>query len=151
MPETTVDVKKSPVVSVMTHWVTIELLNRIVSEKSTPELRTRIKSEVLSNIASLAGPSPTRVETILAETVALSLLALRTHEAHFASAESSGVVTIAQAKHYLRKIEHAQRRMESSLRTLATVRRLALPTVQVNLAQNQVNQVVAGGHPPAIG
>jgi hypothetical protein len=46
---------------------------------------------------------------------------------------------ISQADLQHRKIDNAHARFRSSLRTLAQVRKLALPTFQVNIARNQVN------------
>jgi len=45
----------------------------------------------------------------------------------------------SQADLQHRKIDKAHARFLSSLRTLAQVRKLALPTLQVNIARNQVN------------
>ena len=47
--------------------------------------------------------------------------------------------TIAQADLQQRKIDKAHARFLSAVRTLAQVRKLALPTLQVNIARNQVN------------
>jgi hypothetical protein len=46
---------------------------------------------------------------------------------------------ISQADLQHRKINRVHARFLSSVRTLAQVRKLALPTVQVNIARNQVN------------
>jgi hypothetical protein len=50
--------------------------------------------------------------------------------------------TMAQLEFRDRAVDRATRRYLAVLKTLATVRRLAVPTVQVNVARNQVN--VAG-------
>lgn len=47
-----------------------------------------------------------------------------------------------QAELHQRKIDAAHRRFLSAVRTLAQIRKLALPNLQVNIGQNQVN--VAG-------
>ena len=44
-----------------------------------------------------------------------------------------------------RRIDRAHRRFLSTLKTLAAVRRLALPALQINVARQQVNQLNAGG------
>ena len=84
----------------------------------------------------LAGPSPTTIERLLAERAATCWLVL--HKVELDEAQSKGA-TIAQADFYRRRVDSAHRRYLSSLRTLATVRKLALPSIQVNIGENQVN------------
>jgi hypothetical protein len=43
-----------------------------------------------------------------------------------------------------RKIDKAHARFLTAVRTLAQVRKLALPTLQVNIAKNQINVAEAG-------
>jgi hypothetical protein len=54
-------------------------------------------------------------------------------------------MSLAQSEHAQRRIDRAHRRFLSTLKTLATVRRLALPALQINVAGQQVNQLNAGG------
>ena len=89
--------------------------------------------------AELAGPDPTPIERLLAERAAYCWLVVWRYEEHLASAKD---LTVKQAEFHQRRIDAAHRRFLSSLRTLAAVRKLALPAVQVNIGQNQVN--VAG-------
>jgi hypothetical protein len=51
---------------------------------------------------------------------------------------------ISQADLQHRKIDKAHARFLTAVRTLAQVRKLALPTLQVNIARNQVNVAEAG-------
>ncbi len=53
-------------------------------------------------------------------------------------------LSIRQAQWHERKIDHCHRRYLSTLRTLATVRKLGVPAVQINMAHQQVN---VGGSP----
>ena len=48
-------------------------------------------------------------------------------------------VRLALGAYYQRAISQAQRRYLAALKTLATVRKLALPSVQINIARKQVN------------
>ena len=48
-------------------------------------------------------------------------------------------MTLAQADFQYRKIDRAHARFLSAVRTLAQVRKLGLPTLQVNIGANQVN------------
>jgi hypothetical protein len=52
----------------------------------------------------------------------------------------------AQVQEYQKWLDRAHRRYLSALKTLATVRRLLVPAVQVNIADKQVN--VASGAAP---
>jgi hypothetical protein len=95
-----------------------------------------------------AGPAPCRIEQVLAETATLAWFALRLYEGTYAaSSNSEQGLTIKQADFHLRRIERAHRRFMSSLKTLATVRRLALPALQINVASQQVNRINARGAP----
>ena len=95
--------------------------------------------------ADLAGPSPSlgRPSGCSPRSPPCSWFALRLHEANYASGSTSQKGgTIAQSEHGQRRIDRAHRRLMMTLKTLATVRRLAVPSIQVNVANQQVN--VAG-------
>jgi hypothetical protein len=47
--------------------------------------------------------------------------------------------TLRQAEYHLHRIDSAHRRFLSAIATLARVRRVALPALQVNIGENQVN------------
>jgi hypothetical protein len=84
----------------------------------------------------LAGPAPSALEAILAERLAICWLAVHLYEAVYAKLH--GILSIAEDEHYQKKIDAAHRRFLSAARALATVRRLAIPALQVNLiAENQ--------------
>ena len=89
--------------------------------------------------AELEGPNPTPIERLLAERASLCWFIVNRYENAYVNAEGW---SIAQADLQQRKIDKAHARFLSALRTLAQVRKLALPTLQVNIAKNQVN--VAG-------
>jgi hypothetical protein len=90
----------------------------------------------------LAGPAPTPIERLLAERAATCWFTVNLYETLFS--QSSGQ-TLRQAEYHLRKIDSAHKRYLSSLATLARVRKLALPALQVNVGTNQVNVARAGG------
>jgi hypothetical protein len=92
--------------------------------------------------AELGGPSPSPVERLLAERAVCCWLHLY-HLEHAYGSKAS--MSFELAAHYQRSIDRAHRRYLSALKALAEVRRLAGPTVQVNIARKQVN--VAGGTP----
>jgi hypothetical protein len=94
--------------------------------------------------AELAGENPTPLERLLAERVALCWLALHDVEVRFAQAKD---LSIKQATYWQERIDRSHRRYLSAIKTLATVRKLALPVLQVNIAKRQVN--IAGPAPDA--
>jgi hypothetical protein len=91
-----------------------------------------------------ARPSP--VERLLAHIAASSYFAHRMHEAYYAASGSEGGMTLAQSEPAQRRMDRAHRRFLSTVKTLAAVRRLALPTLQINVAQRQqIAQLNGGG------
>jgi hypothetical protein len=82
--------------------------------------------------SQLAGTDPTPLERLLVDRVLIGWLAL--HEAEVGY-ERAGSLTIAQADFYRRRLDSLHRRFLSAIRTLATVRRLAVPILRVNLAE----------------
>jgi hypothetical protein len=94
--------------------------------------------------AELAGPAPTPLERLLVERIAICWLHLHHLEMIYASKES---MALELGAYYQRSISAAQKRYLSAIKTLATVRRLALPVLigQVNIAGKQVNKVAMSG------
>jgi hypothetical protein len=84
----------------------------------------------------LEGPSPTFLEKLLAERAAICWFNVTIYETLYAQSKD---LTIAQAKWQVRRINAAHDRFLKSVATLARIRKLALPALQVNIAQNQVN------------
>jgi hypothetical protein len=82
--------------------------------------------------AELEGPNPTPIEKLLAERAAVCWFIVYWHENSFLESDV-----------HQQRIDRAHARFLSSLRTLAQVRKLAVPALQVNIARSQVN--VAGG------
>ena len=89
----------------------------------------------------LAGAEPTPIERLLAERTASCWLIVYEYERQYANA---GQLEMRQAEFHQRRIDAAHRRFLSSLKTLATIRRLAIPAIQVNVAEKQVNVVNRG-------
>jgi hypothetical protein len=87
----------------------------------------------------LAGPDPTPLEQLLAERAALCWLDANVTDALYATDEG---ISFKQAEYQGRARERAQRRFLQAVKTLAMVRKLGLPSIQVNIGENQVN--VAG-------
>jgi hypothetical protein len=86
--------------------------------------------------ADLAGQDPSPLERLLADRIALCWLSLHDAEVRFAQAKD---LTWKQVRYWQDRIDAAHRRYLSGIKTLATVRKLALPAVQVNIARRQTN------------
>jgi hypothetical protein len=86
--------------------------------------------------AELAGPDPSPIERLLAERAAVCWFAVTAYET---IDNGSTDRTLRQAEYQLRRAESAHRRFLSAVATLARVRKLALPALQVNIGANQVN------------
>ena len=87
--------------------------------------------------ADLAGPVPAPLDRLLVDRVVACWLQL--HYADMLLAQNAGKLTLAQADYRQRTRDHAHRRYLSAIRTLALVRKLAAPVLQVNIAKRQVN------------
>jgi len=136
-------VKAKPADRIMDNWAVGKLIDWAAGKEGNPKTKASLKEELCEVAAELAGPSPSPVERVLAETAATSWFAYRLHEAHYAASVEGGM-TLAQSEHAQRRIDRAHQRLLSTLKTLATVRRLALPALQINVARQQVNQLNAG-------
>jgi hypothetical protein len=97
----------------------------------------RKKLEVMRG--ELAGPASAPLELLLAERIVTCWLHLHHLEMMHANLDT---MSVDLAMHYQKCIDRAHRRYLSAIKTLATVRKLALPVLQVNIARKQFN--VAG-------
>lgn len=93
----------------------------------------------------LAGPAPTPLELLLVERVLVCWL--HAHYADTIYAQNMKDLSREWGDYYQRRQDRAQRRYLSAIRTLAQVRRLLIPAVQVNIGAQQVNvaQVAKSG------
>jgi len=79
------------------------------------------------------------LEQLLVEQVALCWLRHNELERRYTKVSSSGVQTIAQADYWERRLSASQRRYLRACETLARIRKMQLPMMQVNIGQHQVN------------
>jgi hypothetical protein len=86
--------------------------------------------------AELAGPQPSPLERLLVERIVLCWLHLHYDETLYV--QNLEKLTLRQDEFYQQRISKAQARYLSAIRTLAQVRRLGVPAVQVNIGQQQV-------------
>jgi hypothetical protein len=87
----------------------------------------------------LAGPNPTPLERILCERVALCWFDAHELDRRFSDQTD---MSFKAAEYRENRRDRANKRFLAACRTLAAVRKLALPAIQVNVARQQVN--VAG-------
>jgi hypothetical protein len=84
----------------------------------------------------LAGPQPSPLERLLIERIAICWLQLSYAEVLYA--KNIQDLGFQQAEHYEQRVSKAQARYLAAIRTLAQVRRLGVPAMQVNIGQQQV-------------
>mgnify|MGYP007086306384 FL=1 len=89
----------------------------------------------------LARPGDGELERLLVQQVVLCWLKLAYTEYQHRHYLTTGTTTITQADFWERRLSAAQHRYLRATETLARVRRLQLPAVQVNIAEQQVNQL----------
>lgn len=89
--------------------------------------------------ADLAGPNPTPIERLLVERVVACWLQVQDADIRYAQAKD---LSVKWYEYYQRRMNHSHKRYLSALKTLALVRKLAVPVLQVNIAKKQIN--VAG-------
>ncbi len=101
----------------------------------------------------LAGPNPTPLEVLLVERIALCWY--HVHLCETAVGLNAGTMSLAQAAYQDKRLNSAHKRYLGAIKALAQVRKLQLPSVQVNIGEKQVNiaQVNGspGGHPIGAG
>lgn len=84
----------------------------------------------------LLGPNPTPVERLLAERVVACWLQVQDADYRFGSMKEP---TFKQSEFAQRRMDRANARYLAAVKTLALVRKLAVPALQVNIARRQLN------------
>jgi hypothetical protein len=138
-------VKWSVAERLMDNWAVGKLIDWAAGKDGNAKTKASLKEELCDVAAKLSGPSPSPTESVLAETAATCWFAFRMHEAQYAGNITADGMSLAQSEHAQRRMDRAHRRFLSTVKTLAAVRRLALPALQINVARQQVNQLNAGG------
>ena len=99
-----------------------------------------VKETLLRHVAGLQeeleGPTPSALERLLAERVVVCWLELQCLDPALRGEEQ---MPLRVAEFYDRQRDRAHRRYLAAMRSLATVRRLVVPSVQVNIGAKQVN------------
>ena len=102
-------------------------------------VREGLRRKLESLRAELGGLTATPLERLLVERIVACWLHLHHLEANYAGKDS---MPLELATYYQRSLSAAHKRYLSAIKTLAVVRKLAVPVLQVNIARRQVN--VAG-------
>jgi hypothetical protein len=102
----------------------------------TESLKTGYK-EVIKGLGLTTSPP---LERLLIQQVVMAWLRLAYVEYQYTSI-TDGDQLIRRVDHWERRLNAAQRRFLRACSTLARIRKLNLPPIQVNIGQNQINQV----------
>jgi hypothetical protein len=120
-------------------WLRQSLISRASGENVLAQ--EAIRRKIAAVQAELEGQTPTPIERLLAERASLCWFMVYWYENEYANADGWPVHQVDLQQ---RKIDRAHARFLSAVRTLAQVRKLALPALQVNIAKSQVNVAGAG-------
>ena len=112
------------------------LVRRIAGEKHAA-LQEIYYRKLTAMQEELAGPQPAPLERLLVERIVTCWLHLSYAETIYAQHMQD--LSLRQAEFHEQWMSKAQARYLSAIRTLAQVRRLGVPAVQINVAEQQVN------------
>ena len=106
---------------------------------------------VLQRLSSLrmelSGMVPSPLEVLLVERILTCWLEVQYYDALYA--QNMKDLNLRQGDYYQRRQDRAHMRFLSAVKSLAMIRRLQLPVVQVNIGEKQVNVVTPSGKLPA--
>lgn len=118
---------------------------RLIDDMNAPRSMKRSMQSGLSAMAAeLARPEDGALEALIIRQIVGAWVRLAYTEYAYNGALVAGNQTLAQADFWERRLTAAERRYLRSCETLARVRRLGVPAVQVNIAERQLNQVTRG-------
>jgi len=109
-------------------------VNALAGDKLAFKEALQRKMELLR--AELAGSNPTPMERLLVERVVACWLQVQDADVRYAQAKD---YSPKWGEYYQRRMNHSHKRYLSALKTLALVRKLAVPVLQVNIAKKQTN------------
>jgi hypothetical protein len=89
--------------------------------------------------SELEGPMPSPIERLLVERIVACWLQVQEADLCASNFNSGG----PKGRFFMKRQDRAHRRFLSAVKTLATIRKMALPTLQINIGQNQVNMAGA--------
>jgi len=105
---------------------------------TNPVLMEGVERTLASLRSDLLGNAPTPLERLLVERILACWLQMQYADRRAAAFERQGG-SFKQGEYWQKQQESAHRRYLTAIRTLAQVRRLLTPAVQVNIAEKQIN------------
>ena len=116
-----------------------EVQSRLIAEVAGKNALTRgaVTEKMEALRQELNGPNPSPLERLLVERIVLCWLQMYHEDVR--DAQKGERAESSSGLNRQRRAETAQRRFLAAVKALATVRRLALPMLQVNVAEKQVN------------
>lgn len=117
-----------------------QLVKQVSGGSVVAEEATRFRVTQLR--AALVEPGDTELETMLIHRVALCSVALNNAETHRARLWENGDITTQLADFWDKRVSRLHSDFLKACKTLAQVRRLRRPVIQVNVGDKQIN--VAG-------
>ena len=112
-------------------WIKTAMGKNLAGQEALERKAKALRSE-------LAGQAPSPLEALLVERIIACWLQLNYVETLHAQ-RLQGELSWKATDHYQDWLDHAHRRYLTAIRTLAQVRKLLVPVVQVNIAEKQVN------------
>ena len=116
------------------------ILKLIEQSQATPALKESLKTGYKQMQLALGMNTSPPLERLLIQQVVMAWLRLAYVELHYTDV-TGGEQLIRRVDHWERRLNAAQRRFLRACSTLARIRKLNLPPIQVNIGQNQINQV----------
>lgn len=98
--------------------------------------REAMKRKLAALRKELEGPTPSATERLLVDRIIACWLQVQEADLRYAQ---SGDCSFKQADYHQRRQNSAHWRFLSALKTLAMVRKMGLPVLQLNIGRNQVN------------
>lgn len=117
--------------------------NMIADMNAPQSMKMSLKTGLAAMAAELTQPGDGELEKLIIRQIVGCWLRLSYVEYTYNRNTVSASMTMRQGEYWERRLSAAQRRYLRAIESLARVRRLRLPAVQVNIGAQQVNQVNA--------
>ena len=102
-------------------------------------VREAIYAQLVVMKKELLGEDPTPLEKLLVDRIVACWLQVQDTESRYAQHHLG--MSVKQGDYHQRRMESANKRYLAAIKSLALIRKLALPALQVNIARKQINVV----------
>ncbi len=134
--------RESPAVWIVAGDLADQAQRQMITKMAAPaSMKMSIQVGLEQMAADLTHPADGALETLIIKQIVGAWLRLSFIEYNYSVLSVDGDATIKRVEYWERRLSAAQRRYLRAIETLARVRRLQLPAVQVNIGNQQVNQV----------